>query len=143
MADGFSSGFSFDLMSAYAPMLWTSILVYDEVGGTGDVIGSLFLRMSTISAPLATTGDAVVTASYTPADAMSIDFQGVARSVKILAAPNSIILDNIAFEASPETGEILDSAGGATAAPEPGVATLILLGTVGLLGAGSARRRAA
>ena len=122
LSSGFDTGFSF----YYAGYEGGFVDVYDEVGGTGNVLASFSLPGTEIEGAAADP-----TGAYGPFEAIGVSFDGIAKSVAFGGVANQIGFDNITFGSStPGTGS----------SPVPEPATMLLLGS-GLLGSGALARR--
>lgn len=119
-AAGFTTGFSFFYTSSTAAI----VTVYDDVGGKGNILGSLNLAAQH---NLDCTGDP--TGSFCNWSAIGIAFDGIAKSIDFGGTANQTAFDDVTIGAS-TPGNV----------PEP--ATLALAG-LALAGAGIARRRKA
>lgn len=120
LAAGFETGFSFFYTSSTA----AAVTVYDQVGGTGNVLGTLNLvAQFTNNCGGDPTGQFC---NWTP---IGVTFAGTARSIDFGGTANQTGFDDITFGSATPGGDV-------TAVPEP--ATLFTLGA-GL--AAVARRR--
>lgn len=102
-ATGFDTGFSFNYTAIGNP---GSISVYDDIDGTGNLLGNLALGTTS-------TGTcAGYSAGFCPFVATGIGFTGIAKSISFAGVANQIVFDDITFgSVTPDPGT--------TAVPEP------------------------
>lgn len=107
---GFDTGFSFFYTAINVP---GSVSVFDGLGGTGNLLGTLNL-------PTTLSGcDSSFGAGFCPFFASGIAFSGTAQSVSFAGVANQVVFDDITF------GSV--TPGDLSPVPEP--ASLILFGT--------------
>lgn len=122
VAAGFDTGFSFFYSAVNNP---GSVSVYDEIDGTGNILASLVI-------PVTTSDGGDPTGNFSPFFDIGVGFSGTALSVAFSGVANQIGFDNITF------GSVTAGGGNPVAVPEP--STLGLLG-LSLLGLAYTRRR--
>lgn len=119
-ANGFDTGFSFNYTAIYQT---GSVSVYDGLNGTGNLL-------ATLSLPLTTSHyDPNYRAGFAPFYASGISFNGIAKSVSFAGVANQIVFDDVTFGSATPGGQ-----------PVPEPSTFILLGA-GLAGLGFVRRK--
>jgi len=121
-AAGFDTGFSFFYSSSTA----ATVTVYDGIGGTGNVLGTLSLTAQGFDN---CTGDP--TGGFCNWTAVGVAFAGIARSIDFGGTANQTGFDDITFGSDKPGGEV----------PEPGTLALMALGLVAL-GVRARRRKA-
>lgn len=102
-AAGFATGFSF----FYASNSNASVTVWDGLGATGNMLGSINLANNFVSG-----------CGYCQWDAGGLSFAGIAKSIDFAGGANFVGYDQITFGASTPT----------SAVPEPGTWALMLAG---------------
>jgi hypothetical protein len=121
VAAGFDTGFSF----FYAAISQTgSVTVYDGLNGTGNVLATVSLGLTSSNCP------SQYQAGFCPFDAAGVAFSGTAHSVSFAGVANQVVFDDVTFGASNPGHPI----------PEPASFGLVGLALVGLA---AARRRKA
>jgi hypothetical protein len=119
-AAGFQTGFSF----FYSSSQLASVTVWDDVGGTGNLLGTLNLR-----AQFSDNCGGDPTGQFCNWTAVGVTFGGTARSINFGGTANQVAFDDITFGSS-TPGKV----------PEP--TTLALVGAALLAGAAARRRKA-
>lgn len=119
VAAGFDTGFSFFYSLPYDNIFGT-INVYDNLGGTGTLLGTFNLAQT----PDSGSPDP---GNFSPLVPIGISFPGIAKSVEFAGTPNFIVFDDITL-------------GSATPGRVPDSGTTFLMLGMGLLGLGGARR---
>jgi hypothetical protein len=123
VAAGFTTGFSFMYAAIYYA---SSVSVYDGLGGTGNLLATLNL-------PLTTSGPCPgYNAGFCPFVAAGIGFAGTAKSVAFAGVANQVVFDDVTF------GSVTPGGG---PSPVPLPAGLPLLAG-GLAALGALRRKA-
>ena len=122
VADGFDTGFSF----FYSSSTVATVTVYDAIGGTGSILGTIDL--------LAQFDDACVgdpKGDFCNWDPIGVAFGGIARSVSFSGTDNHTAYDNITFGSDiPEGARV----------PVPAAAWLFGSGLLGLLAVARRKR---
>ena len=122
VAAGFTTGFSFNYTDPFSS--GGSVSVYDGVDGTGTLLGSFSLGLTTSSCP-------GYNAGYCPFVPIGVSFAGTAKSIVFGGVANQVVFDDVTFGASrPGPG-----------VPEPATWALLLTG-FGVAGVALRRRRA-
>jgi hypothetical protein len=124
VAAGFDTGFSF----FYSAINSTgNITVWDGLGGTGNILATLFLPLTPFNGAPDPTGQ------FSPFVATGVGFAGVAKSVSFAGVQNQIGFDDVTF------GSVNPGGGGGTpSVPEPATITLL---SSGLLAVSTVLRR--
>lgn len=123
---GFQTGFSFFYSSNSAA---ASVTVWDDVGGTGNLLGTINLVRQYNDNCVGDPGGA-----YCNWTAAGINFNGIAKSIDFGGTANFIAFDNVTFGS--------DRPGGGGVIPEPATWAMLITG-FGLVGATMRRRRVA
>jgi hypothetical protein len=120
-AAGFTTGFSF----AYAQPNTEGgeVRVYDALGGTGNLLGSISLGLTP------STCGPEYSAGYCPFVAAGVAFSGTAKSIVFAGVANFVVFDDVTFGSVTPGGVI----------PEPATWAMMILG-FGLVGAAVRRR---
>jgi hypothetical protein len=117
---GFDTGFSFYYTAIYQT---GSVSVYDDVNGTGNLLATLDLPLTTSNC------DPNYNSGFCPFVSAGIGFSGIAKSVSFAGVANQIVFDDVTFGSVTPNPE-----------PVPAPATIFLMGA-GLLGFSLARKR--
>ncbi|MGL4543778.1 MAG: PEPxxWA-CTERM sorting domain-containing protein, partial [Polymorphobacter sp.] len=121
-ATGFTTGFSFNY--AQPNTLGGTVNVFDGLGGTGTLLGSISLGLTP------STCVAGYSAGYCPFVPVGVTFSGTAKSIEFAGVANFVVFDDVTFgSATPGPG-----------VPEPASWALMIAG-FGLVGASLRRRR--
>lgn len=120
-ASGFKDGFSFYYS---APFFTGGISVYDGLNGTGNLLATIALDLTTDGG----CGSSAGGASYCPFAPIGVEFNGIAKSISFEGTQNYIVFDDVTF-------------GSATPGAVPELATwLMLIAGVGVVGYAMRRR---
>ena len=122
-SSGFTTGFSF--VYAQPNTQGGEVRVYDELGGTGNLLGSISLGLT------ASTCGGEYGAGYCPFEAVGVAFGGTAKSIVFAGVANYVVFDDITF------GSVTP---GEPGVPEPATWAMMILG-FGLVGYSARRRR--
>lgn len=120
---GFTTGFSF--VYAQPNTQGGQVRVYDGLGGTGNLLGSISLGLT------ASTCGGEYGASYCPFEAVGVAFGGTAKSIVFAGVANYVVFDDITF------GSVTP---GEPTVPEPATWAMMILG-FGIVGYSARRRR--
>lgn len=120
---GFTTGFSF--VYAQPNTEGGEVRVYDELGGTGNLLGSISLGLT------ASTCGGEYGAAYCPFEAVGVAFGGTAKSIVFAGVANYVVFDDITF------GSVTP---GEPGVPEPATWAMMILG-FGIVGHAARRRR--
>lgn len=118
VAAGFTTGFSFYYS---APFYTGEIQVFDGLNGTGNLLASLTLPMTTNGAGVLACGGM----NFCPYEAIGVAFVGTAKSVNFGGVANQVVFDDVTI-GSVRAGDTGNQV------PEPGILSLIGLGVAGL-----------
>ena len=116
---GFEVGFSFYYTSNTEP---GSVEVYDEAGGTGNLLATFNLPPLFVDGPLG--------AFYNKWEPIGVSFDGVAKSVKFIGAANFIGFDDVTFGSETPGGDDDDDDDDEYAIPLSNWALLLGLGLI-------------
>jgi len=117
VAAGFDTGFSFFYSAIFNP---GSLNVYDGLNGTGSILASLDMPLTTFAGAPDPNG------AFSPFVALGVGFAGTAKSVSFAGVQNQIAFDDVTF-------------GAASVVPLPPAVWLFGSGLLGLVG--MARRK--
>ena len=120
-SSGFTTGFSFNYVSL---TFSGSVMVYDGLNGTGNLLATLNLSPNAGSCP-------GYNAQFCPFSPVGVLFSGTARSISFGGVANQIVFDDVTFGSDRP---------GMPAIPEPSTWAL-MIGGFGLVGAAMRRRR--
>jgi hypothetical protein len=121
-AAGFTTGFSFNY--AQPNTLGGTVNVYDGLGGTGTLLGSISLGLTPSTCA---TG---YSAAYCPFVPVGVLFGGTAKSIEFAGVANFVVFDDVTFgSGTPGPG-----------VPEP-ASWALMIGGFGMVGAALRRRR--
>ncbi len=123
-SSGFTTGFSF--VYAQPNTQGGEVRVYDELGGTGNLLGSISLGLT------ASTCGGEYGAGYCPFEAVGVAFGGTAKSIVFAGVANYVVFDDITF------GSVTPGEPGGI--PEPATWAMMIMG-FGLVGLAARRRR--
>jgi hypothetical protein len=118
---GFDTGFSFFYT---APNVTGSVSVYDGFNGTGNILATLALPLTSSTC----TGGL---GSFCPFVAAGVGFSGTALSVAFAGVANQIVFDDVTFGSANPGNQV----------PEPASLALVSIALLGAGVAGSRRRR--
>lgn len=121
---GFSTGFSF--VYAQPNTQGGQVRVYDDLGGTGNLLGSISLGLTP------STCGSEYGAGYCPFVPVGVAFDGIAKSIVFAGVANFVVFDDITF------GSVTPGEPGGI--PEPATWAMMIMG-FGLVGMASRRRR--
>jgi hypothetical protein len=125
-AAGFETGFSFFYS---APYFTGAVSVFDGLNGTGNVLGTIALGLTTNGGCDASYSGS---ANYCPLVPVGVTFSGIAKSISFAGTANYIIYDDVTFgSATPGVPDV----------PEPASWMMMIVG-IGAVGATLRRRRA-
>jgi hypothetical protein len=120
-AAGFTTGFSFNY-SMVGPSNG-AVNVWDGLGGTGNLLGSISLAVTTSGCP-------GFVGAYCPFVPIGVSFGGTAKSIEFAGVANFVVFDDVTFgSATPGPG-----------VPEP-ASWALMIGGFGMVGAALRRRR--
>lgn len=120
-AAGFTTGFSFNYTDPFSS--GGTVSVYDGLGGTGTLLATTTLSLTTSACPTGYSG------AYCPFVADGLAFSGTAKSIVFGGVANQVVFDDITF-GSTKPGTV----------PEPEAWALLLLGVAGIGTVARARR---
>lgn len=117
VAAGFTTGFSFNYTAIGQG---GSVSVFDGLGGTGTLLATLVLGLTSSTCPPA------FNAGFCPFVATGVGFLGTAKSVSFAGVANQIVFDDVTF------GSVKP---GPSSVPLPGTLPLLMAGIGGIVGA--------
>ena len=122
-APGFTTGFSFNYSQVNTP--GGAVKVWDGLGGTGNLLGTITLSLTASNCP-------GFTGAYCPFVPIGVSFAGTAKSIEFAGVANYVVFDDVTF----------GSATPGPAVPEPATWALMIAG-FGMVGAAMRRRTTA